>query len=290
MSNLSLSARSYFELTKPAVSALLAMAGLAGGFLAYTKGDLWKILLATLFTYIAASGINALTNYIDLDIDKIMNRTKNRPLPSGRIYPPIKAVYFGASLVALSCILSGLLSPYAVLWILVGVIFDPILYNYLTKRITPWNIIIGSFAGGAPVFVVWSAVTNKPFGIEPFILYMLVILWTPIHIWSIAIKYKDDYIRAHIPMLPAVVSEKKVALIIDGFTITMFVISWLLYYFLSLSLLYFIFLVAPSLVLLIYSIDLTRTLSKETAFTLFKITNIYLAVVFLVIIIGEILK
>ncbi|MCY0859888.1 MAG: heme o synthase [Sulfolobaceae archaeon] len=290
MSSLNLSAKAYFELTKPAVSALLALGGLAGGFLAFSRTDLWKILAATLITYIAASGINSVTNYIDKDIDSIMDRTKKRPLPSGRIYPPIKALYFGIALIALSCALADIFSIYSTLWILVGVLFDPILYNYLTKRVTAWNIVIGSFAGGAPVFVVWSAVTNKPFAIQPFLLYMLIILWTPIHIWSIAIKYKDDYVRAHVPMLPVVVSERKVAIIINVFTVTMFIISWLLYYYLSMPLIYLILLIALSLILLGYSLNMTRKLTKESAFSLFKLTNIYLAIVFLVIIIAEVLK
>lgn len=276
---------SYIELTKPKVTALLTLGGVAGGFLAYSHSALFKILIGTIAVIIASSGINCITNYIDRDIDAVMERTKNRPLPTGRINPPINAVYFGIILVILSIIILIPFSIYAVFWIIIGVLFDPIFYNYYTKRKTAWNIIIGSFAGGAPVFVVWATVTDQLFSIYPFLLFMLIVLWTPIHIWSLSIKYVKDYKKANIPMLPVTKSVDYTIKTIGVFSIFLFLISVAIYFEIALNFVIFLVLVIINLILLIYSLSLFIKPTEKTAYVLFKITSPYLAAVFLIVII-----
>ena len=188
--------KDYLELGKFKETLLLVFGGVAGG--ALTKEFNLPFLLLIISLFLAVMGTNAITNYIDRDIDSVMERTKKRPIPSGRIKPE-KAVYFGAILIILSSILLLYFSfYYALLWIIFGIIFDPFLYNWFTKRKTPWNIIIGSFAGGAPVLVVWSGLNNSIISVTPFLLMLTIFLWTPIHIWSLAIRYVDDYRRAKV--------------------------------------------------------------------------------------------
>ncbi len=275
----------YVELTKPKVTALLTLGGVAGGFLAYTHSVWLRIVIGTIAVIIASSGINCITNYIDRDIDAVMERTKNRPLPTGRITPPIKAVYLGIVLVILSIIILIPFSIYAVFWIIIGLLFDPIFYNYYTKRKTAWNIIIGAFAGGAPVFVVWATVTNQLFSIYPFLLFLLIVLWTPIHIWSLSIKYVKDYKNANIPMLPVVKSVEYTIKTIGIFSILLFLVSVAVYFELALNFVVLALLIIINLLLLIYSFSLFSRASEKTAYILFKITSPYLAVVFLIVII-----
>jgi protoheme IX farnesyltransferase len=276
---------SYLELTKPKVTALLTLGGVAGGFLAYSHSALFRILIGAIAVVIASSGINCITNYIDRDIDAVMERTRNRPLPTGRIKPPINAVYFGIILVTLSIIILLPFSIYAVFWIIFGVLFDPIFYNYYTKRKTAWNIVIGSFAGGAPVFVVWATVTDQLFSIYPFLLFLLIVLWTPIHIWSLSIKYVNDYKKANIPMLPVTKSINFTIKTIGIFSIFLFLISLAIYFELALNLVIFLILVLINLILLIYSFSLLINPTEKTAYVLFKITSPYLAIVFIIVII-----
>jgi protoheme IX farnesyltransferase len=275
----------YIELTKPKVTALLTLGGVAGGFLAYSHTAWLRILIGTIAVIIASSGINCITNYIDRDIDAVMERTKNRPLPTGRIMPPIKAVYLGIIFVILSIIILIPFSIYAVIWIIIGVLFDPIFYNYYTKRKTSWNIIIGSFAGGAPVFVVWATVTNQLFSIYPFLLFFLIVLWTPIHIWSLSIKYVKDYRNANIPMLPVTKSVEYTIKTIAVFSIFLFLISVAVYFELALNFVILAVLIITNLILLIYSMSLFSHATEKTAYILFKITSPYLAIVFLIVII-----
>lgn len=277
--------KAYIELTKPKVTALLTLGGVAGGFLAYSQSAVLRIIIGTIAVVIASSGINCITNYIDRDIDAVMERTKNRPLPTGRINPPIKAVYFGIILISLSIIILLPFSIIAVLWILIGILFDPIFYNYYTKRKTSWNIIIGSFAGGAPVFVVWATVTNQLFSIDPFLLFLLIVLWTPIHIWSLSIRYAKDYEKAKVPMLPVTRSVNYTIRTIGLFSVLLFLISVALYFEMALNAIILYILILINLLLLGYSSLLFIKPDEKTSYTLFKLTSPYLAAVFLIVII-----
>ena len=204
--------KTYLQLSKPRVGGLLAYSGLASGLAALRMGFASNSFLGlgsleTLALTMAALtwgilGANAVTCYIDRDIDAVMERTRRRPLPAGKIKPPEKALAYGLTLCLSALILLLMVSFYAGLWFAFGLLDSTLIYNLLSKRKTSWNIILGSPAGGAPAMTVWSAVTGQPFHPIPFLMAALIVLWTPSHIWSLAIRYAEDYERAGVPMLP----------------------------------------------------------------------------------------
>ncbi len=274
--------KDYLELGKFKETLLLVFGGVAGG--ALTKEFNLSFLLLIISLFLAVMGTNAITNYIDRDIDSVMERTKKRPIPSGRIKPE-NAIYFGAILIILSSIFLIYFSfYYALFWILFGIIFDPFLYNWFTKRKTPWNIIIGSFAGGAPVLVVWSGLTNSIISITPFLLMLTIVLWTPIHIWSLAIRYVDDYRRAKVPMLPVVKGETYTIKMIGIFTILLIISSFLI--FLIINPIFSFFILIPDALLIYMVIKLFKKPEKSLAFKIFKLSSPYLAVIFILVIIN----
>ena len=158
---------------------------------------------------LAAGGANAINMYIDRDIDGLMERTKNRPLVTGLIAPRdalvfavlLEVVAFGVLWVGAN-LLSAALCMSATL-------FYVFIYSLWLKRTSKQNIVIGGAAGAVPVLVGWAAVTNS-LAWEPWILFLVIFLWTPPHFWALAIRHSDDYKAAGVPMLPAVESEKKV--------------------------------------------------------------------------------
>ncbi len=277
----------YFELTKPAVTVLLVMAGIAGSFLANPANNIGGFVISLIALYIATSGINAITNYIDRDLDGKMRRTCNRAIPAGRI-KPTNALIFGAILLMISISIAWTASPYSSFWIGFGVIFDPLLYNWLSKRRTPFNILIGSLAGGAPVFVMWSGVTDKLFSLTPFYLFMVIVIWTPIHIWSISIKYYDDYKSAGVPMLPVVYGKKTASRLIGAFALLLTVFTTAIGI-AELNLYLLILIEAFNFIMLLFSIKTILSSNEKDSFILFIYTNIYLAILFIIIILNKIL-
>ncbi len=202
----------YVEVTKPKLVSLLVFTAFAGMFVGSRSAGvelspaLWALGLVAIT--LGCAGSNAVTCYIDRDIDARMDRTRERPLPSGRLAPARKALYLGASLVAASLALALLRNALASAMIGLGVLDNVVVYSLLTKRRSPWNIILGSFSGGLPVIYGWTFATGS-LGLVPILMAALVVLWTPNHIWSLALRYRDDYARAGVPMLPVVLEEGK---------------------------------------------------------------------------------
>ena len=198
--------KSYVEVTKPPIVFLLVFTSLASMIIAW-KHTLLSLTPTLVIVAIAAitaasAACDTLTSYIDRDIDAIMHRTKHRPIPSGRI-APTKALVWGLILAAIGLGLAYWINLLSFIWIALGVVDNVVVYSLLLKRRNPLNIILGGVSGGLPVMFGWSAVTN---GVEllPILLAVLVVLWIPGHIWSLAIFTKADYKRARIPMLPVV--------------------------------------------------------------------------------------
>ncbi len=195
---------SYFALTKPRIIELLlittvpAMVLAAGGW-----PGTWLVVATLLGGSLSAGGANALNNYIDRDIDEVMKRTRGRPLARHEV-PPRNALRFGVVL--------GV-AGFAWLWITANLLaaalstaallFYVFVYTMALKRTSPQNIVIGGAAGAAPVLVGWAAVTGSV-GLPAWVLFLVVFYWTPPHFWALAIRYRDDYTRAGVPMLPVV--------------------------------------------------------------------------------------
>ena len=200
--------RSYYQLTKPRIILLLLITT-AGGMWVAAQGQVDPLLaLVTLFSGACASGAaNTMNCLYDRDIDTIMERTRNRPLPSGRVSPR-DAMIFAATLTVLSF---GLLAYFAnllsALLSMSGIVFYVLIYTHWLKRHSTQNIVIGGAAGAIPPLVGWAAVTGS-LDISAWILFLIIFLWTPPHFWALAIMIRDDYEKVKVPMLPVVLGNK----------------------------------------------------------------------------------
>ncbi|WP_375708324.1 heme o synthase [Actinomadura sp. K4S16] len=204
------SVRAYVALTKPRVIELLLITTIPVMFLA-ARGvpPLPTVLLTLAFGTMSAGAANAINCYIDRDIDAKMRRTRRRPLARHQV-TPARALVFGVTLAALSTV--GFLltvNPVAAAGSLFAILFYVFVYSLLLKRRTSQNVVWGGIAGCMPVLIGWAAVTG---GVAwtPFVLFGVVFLWTPPHTWTLAMRYREDYAVAKVPMLPVVASERRV--------------------------------------------------------------------------------
>lgn len=208
-------AKAFFALTKPRVIELLLVSTVPTMILAERGLPNFWLVLATVFGgALSAGSANAFNCYIDADIDKIMGRTKGRPLVTGELSKREAYVFawiIGAASVVWLAVFTNLL---AAALSLVAILFYVFVYTLLLKRRTPQNIVWGGAAGAMPVLIGWAAVTNE-LSWTPLILFLIIFLWTPPHYWPLAMRYKDDYSDAGVPMLPVVRGVKTVSLQIN---------------------------------------------------------------------------
>jgi len=202
--------KDFILMTKPRVWIFLLITGLAGEIFSLCilrEPNFIGFIFVAIYIALGLMGSESISNYIDIDIDKKMSRTRNRPLPSGKMNPK-EALYGGLILTALSLLMAYIYSPLSFLFMLTGIIDYDIVYAKLTKRRTSLNIILGAYSGGAPLLAGFYAFTDK-FNIVIILWFFIIFLWTPLHIWSLSIRYRDDYSNASVPMLPVVLSPKK---------------------------------------------------------------------------------
>jgi heme o synthase len=196
-----------FTLTKPKVQSLLLFTTVTT-MLAAGEPSLGLILVTCLGGALSAGGAGAINHYLDRDLDAVMRRTSDRPVPSGRV-PGWVALAFGISLGAASfALLAGAVNPLAASLSLAGLLGYVGVYTLWLKRRTPQNIVIGGAAGAMPPLVAWAAVTGSV-GAEAIYLFAVVFFWTPPHFWALALLMKDEYARAGVPMLPVVRGERE---------------------------------------------------------------------------------
>ena len=203
-------AKAYFELTKPRVIELLLVSTVPTMILAQ-RGipDLWLMVATVVGGALSAGSANSFNCYIDADIDKIMGRTKGRPLVTGELTKP-EAYVFAWALGVLSVLwLAVLVNFLAAMLSLAAILFYVFIYTLLLKRRTPQNIVWGGAAGSMPVLIGWAAVTNE-LAPAAWVLFLIIFLWTPPHYWPLSLRYKQDYTDAGVPMLPVVRDNKTV--------------------------------------------------------------------------------
>ncbi len=201
-------ARDFFALLKPRVMSLVVFTGGIGLFLA--PGELHPVLAfaAILCIAVGAGASGAINMWYDRDIDAIMTRTLNRPIPSGRV-DPSDALAFGVVLAVASVIVMGLAVGYAAALILaVSIAFYVFVYTMWLKRRTPQNIVIGGAAGAFPPMIGWAAVTGD-ISLASVLLFGIIFMWTPPHFWALALYRCQDYARAGVPMLPVTAGERE---------------------------------------------------------------------------------
>ena len=288
----------YYELTKPKIWYLLVFTAI-GGLVA--ASNLYRIdispetwLLAIFSVAAGSAAANTLTNYHDRDIDGIMERTKSRPLPSGRIDPPAKARNFGYALAAASLAMAWAISytttlsqgMLATAFIGFGLFNNIVVYSYMLKRRSQLNIILGGLCGGSPPLVGWVAVTTADLWTMGLVLAGLVFVWIPLHIWSLTMRYKDDYNKVNVPMLTAVRSESVSARVIAASTLAMVAFS-LVPLFLTIQgapatgLVYAATAIASGALMVALSGWVVARPTERAAWTLFKFSSPYLAVLFI---------
>lgn len=281
--------KKYFGLTKPRIVILLSLTGVIAYVIA-SKGIISPeiFLVSIMVGYTSSGGAMAINSYIDRDIDKLMNRTNKRASVNSEnpINPPEKIVLFGGSLVFLSLVVAYFIfNPLTAYLVAFAVIFYLIGYTMILKRYTVWNTIIGGLASPIPVLVGFSAALNSiPF--EAWVFATLVFVWTPSHTWAMSAKYKDDYERARIPMLPVVVGQERTAditfwwglIMVVGYTTLMVIL-------LNLELWVIILLLLPNFVLLWSLWNFKKFPTIKSANTCFKTHNFWLATVFILFLI-----
>ena len=215
----------YIALTKPRIIELLLVTTVPTMFVA-ERGvpSVWLMVATVVGGTLAAGGANAINMVIDLDIDRVMERTRDRPLVTGAV-GSTGAMVFAVSLevVAFAWLVATVNLLSAVLAVS-ATIFYVFVYSMWLKRTSTTNIVVGGAAGAVPVLVGWSAVTGS-LDWPPVVLFLVVFYWTPPHFWALAIRYRDDYAAAGVPMLPVVAGPRATAHRIVGYTAILVVVT-----------------------------------------------------------------
>jgi len=284
--------QSYVEVTKPKTVVLLVFTAVAAMIVASRSDTVYltieTLLLATIAITVGCAGCNAVTCYLDRDIDAMMTRTQRRPLPSQRISPPQKALYFGFFLIMMALVLALMQNLLSLLFMALGVFDNVIVYSLLLKRRNPINIILGGISGGLPVAFGWVYIANSV-NWTMVVMAALVVLWIPNHIWSLAFRYKEDYERAGVPMLPVVFEAKKALRCIVSTSILLVVFSMVLSLLDIFGLVYLVTASILGMVTLVLNLWLFVNPTIQNAWVVFKFSSPYLAIVFSAMIIDVLL-
>ena len=295
----------YYELTKPKIWYLLVFTAFGAALTASNIYDIeispatWTLMLFSVAAGSAAA--NTLTNYHDRDIDAIMERTKERPLPSKRIHPAVKARNFGLALAVISLVLAFGISftttleqgIWATIFIAFALVNNIIIYSYVLKRNSRTNIILGGLCGGSPPMIGWVAVTMSDLWTMGLAMAGLVFIWIPMHIWALTLHFKDDYNKVNVPMLTAVQSEKTSARAIAGSTVVMVLFSVAPFFILTenddemVRDVYLWTAIASGALMVGLSIWVIIKPMEKAAWTLFKFSSPYLAVLFIALMVDS---
>lgn len=202
--------RDYVSLLKLRIAALLLLVA-ASGYLVTSGPDVrpFPFLLLMVSGLLASGGASAVNHYVDRDLDRLMARTRGRPLPAGRV-PPLHALALGLALLAGALLLAVAVNALTAFFIALGFVVYVVVYTIGLKRRNVWNIVIGGFAGSCPA-LAGSAAASGSVLVGPALIALLVFLWTPGHFWALAFLRKEDYVRANLPMLPAVTDDRTAA-------------------------------------------------------------------------------
>ena len=287
----------YYEVTKPKIWYLLVFTAFGAALTASNIYDVqvspltWILLIGGVIAGSAAA--NTLTNYHDRDIDAIMERTKDRPIPSRRIFPPEKARDFGLILAGISIICAFSINIWAGIFMIFGLADNILVYSYALKRRSRTNIILGGFSGGAPAMIGYVAVTTTGLWDLGLIMAGLVFVWIPMHIWALTLHFKEDYNKAKIPMLTAVQSEKTSVRVIAGATLMMVLFSVVPFFMTNESgekLFHEVYLytaIGTGALMIALSVWVLVKPSEKTSWTLFKFSSPYLAILFIALMIDS---
>lgn len=269
----------YFALLKPRVMSLVVFTGLVG--LAVAPGTIHPVLAFTALLCIAvgAGASGAINMWYDADIDAVMERTKERPIPAGRVSAN-EALAFGTVLSVASVVLMGLAVNYvaaALLALTIG--FYVFIYTMWLKRRTPQNIVIGGAAGAFPPMIGWAAVTGDV-SAESLVLFAIIFMWTPPHFWALSLWRDIDYAKAGVPMLPVVAGRDVTRRQIVLYSALLFPVAVMPYFLGYAGIVYGVGSALLSGLFLLLSLKVWRGKDEESAKQLFAYSLLYLFLLF----------
>ena len=273
------------EISKPRIVVLLVITAVTSMYAASKligpELDNWGLVHIIIAGALASAGSSALNHYYDRDIDPLMQRTSTRPIPSGRIKPNQVLVY-GLVVSIISVVYGALALNYvSAFFIALGIFFYVIIYTAWLKRLNSSNIVIGGFAGSAAAMAGWSAATGS-MDMLGFLVGFLVFVWTPSHFWCLAMKMKDEYSEAKVPMLPVLIGMEKTSKYILVNTLILLPYSLMLYAF-GMGIVYTVIAAIAGGLMLVYHYKLTKIPTSEFAWKAYKVTAPYLTIIFLAV-------
>ena len=274
--------RALIEVTKPKQTFLLMITFLVSYIVARGGVD-FNFVIATISMWLAISGTTAINMWLDRDIDALMTRTKQRPVPAGILKPPECAV-FGAAIFAVGQALGLVVSLEFALVVFLGLFFDIIIYTILLKRKSPYSIVLGGFAGAMPALAGWVAVQG--FTLPGFIIASIVLLWIPSHIWYISMHYEEDYRMANIPMYPLVVGMERASWAIVFATAAMLILAASLYVLLPLGIFYLVISTSAVAFFLFKAVKFALSPDKVKARKMYKLASMTLGLVYFSLLLG----
>jgi len=277
------------EISKPRIVVLLVITAVTSMYAAsklvdgVPELDNWLYLHIIIAGTLASAGSSALNHYYDKDIDPKMTRTSTRPIPSGRM--AASHVFIYGFVVSCISVIYGYfaINPVSAFFIAVGIFTYVIIYTVWLKRRNSSNIVIGGIAGSAAAWAGWSAATGS-MDLLGFLVGFLVFVWTPSHFWCLAMKIKDEYAQAEIPMLPVVIGMQKTSKYILGNTIILIPYSLILSFIPNgLGIVYTVIALVSGGLMLAYHYKLTKNPTSEFAWKAYKVTAPYLTIIFVAV-------
>ena len=272
--------RDYYELTKPRVVMLIVFTAIVGMFLAVPGWpDVVGLIFGTIGIGFAASSAAVVNHVLDARIDSQMTRTRNRPLPQGKLSEASAFTFSGVLCVISMLLLWFVVNPLTAVLTFASLIGYAVIYTVYLKRATPQNIVIGGAAGAAPPVLGWTTMTGELHG-DALILFLIIFAWTPPHFWALAIARRDDYAKVGIPMLPVTHGIEYTRRFILYYTIILLLITIMPY----LSGMSGIIYLSAALVLgarfLWYAIKLLKGDDDDLPMAMFKFSIVYLMILF----------
>ncbi|HSB83334.1 MAG TPA: heme o synthase [Nitrosarchaeum sp.] len=275
------------EISKPRIVVLLVITAITSMYAAsklvgvVPEFNNWYYLHIIVAGALASAGSSALNHYYDKDIDPKMTRTSTRPIPSGRM-PASQVLIYGIAVSCISVIYGYFaLNAVSAFFIALGIFSYVIIYTVWLKRLNSSNIVIGGIAGSAAAWAGWSAATGS-MDILGFLVGFLVFVWTPSHFWCLAMKIKDEYAQANIPMLPVVIGMQRTSKYILGNTLILLPYSLILPAF-GMGLVYTVMAAVSGGLMLAYHYKLTKNPTSEFAWKAYKVTAPYLTIIFVAV-------
>ncbi len=280
--------KSFYKLTKPTIAMLVVVTAAPSMLIASTELPSFTLMIATLFgTLLVAGSAGAFNQIVDIDIDRKMARTQKRPLPLGSLSLEKATIYAALIGVLGFCLLYFLANPLTAWISLSSHLFYVFVYTSFLKKRTVQNIVIGGAAGAVGPLIGWAAVANNLSSL-PWLFFLLIFLWTPPHFWALAIKYKDDYAKANIPMLPCVKGVENTRFQILMYSALLVVLHGVFFAYSSISFICSLTMMVFGLVFLFYAGVLYIRKTNKDAMKLFIYSCFYMLLVFAVLLIDQI--